>query len=63
MHAVSSRKFSENHACGREVSGVLQDHNNWRQPIVPVLPGCPEIVWVLPSFQDFLRFWTCEFVL
>ena len=58
VEAVNSRTFSQNHGCGMEISSYLQDPATWGSPVIPTLPGCPDIIFNSP-FNYFTQFWTC----
>ena len=45
--------------CGDEIGSHLLDHANWRNPILPQLPGCPAVLFNSLMFNDSGKDWVC----
>ena len=49
-----------NEACSWEVSRFVGDVDNWPQPIVPSVDGCPDVIFDSVSFTWRTSAWRCE---
>ena len=59
MEVDGGQLASEVEACAREISDYLVPHSNWGEPILPHLPGCPNVVFSSDEWNNTETGWLC----
>ena len=50
---------SDIEACALEMTDYLIPHSNWGEPILPALPGCPQVNYTADEWNHEGNEWFC----